>query len=166
MIKKIKIAYFPLAFKVVMTPILFGAGIYLGLIHWLWAIVFLLAIIMILTTNYVTEIDLHQKQYSDYLYFFSFRLNEETVKFTRLDRIIVTKGNYAQNINTRSRSTKLDWSDYTATLLVDDEVTLDLLTRNDKAVLLKGVKEFVDFLKIEVEDRTSNRPYIIDMTKV
>jgi hypothetical protein len=163
--KKITIPYFPLGFKII-SPLFLGAGGYLFYTnHWFWGSVLLLFVVMIFTTNYVTEIDLVNKLYRDYLWFFSIPLNQDSGKFNKLEHIVITKGNYAQNINTRSRSTKLDWSDYTATLIMDN-ARLDLLTRNSKSDLLKELKEFVQFLKVDVEDQTTNQYYWIDMSRV
>jgi hypothetical protein len=163
--KRVTIPYFPLGFKII-SPLLLGAGGYLVYTnHWFWAIILVLLVVMIFTTNYVTEIDLLNKRYRDYLSLLSIPLNEDSGKFNKLDQIVVTKGSYAQNVNTRSRSTKLEWSDYTATLIMDNG-TLDLITRNSKADLLKELKEFVEFLKVDVEDRTTNHYYWIDMSRV
>ena len=59
-------------------------------------------------------------------------LNEEKRNFSVLDRIIITKSNNAQKVNTRAQSRQLNWTDYTATLLIDDNDSLDLLTKNRK----------------------------------
>ena len=167
MIKKIKIPYFSVAFKWVVSLLLFATAVYLAVIGYApWIIILLALVIIILTTCYVTEIDLQQKKYRDYLFFLGFCLNEDLKKFQRLDKIVITKGNYSQNATTRSRSRQLDWSDYTGTLLVDDDGALDLLTESRKVDLIKGLKVFVEFLKIDVEDRTTNQPYLIDMEKI
>jgi len=162
---KITIAYFPLGLKYA-TPLVFGAGIYLAFIGYFgWCIVLILLVVVILTTNYVTEINLTDKKYNDYLSLLWIPLNEETNGFNSLDRIVVRKGNYSQMLNTRWRSRQLDWSDYTATLIMDNG-TLDLLTRNSKKELMGGLKEFADLLKVGVEDRTTNEYYWVDLTRV
>jgi hypothetical protein len=79
-----------------------------GYYGWTFAVALLTAIT--LTTEYVTKIDLAQKQYSDYLFFLGFELNKEYKKFNTLDRIIITKGDYAQTINTRIQSRQLNWT--------------------------------------------------------
>ena len=60
----------------------------------------------------------------------------------------------------------MDWSDYTATLLLDSDGSLDLLSRIDKQELLQGLKEFSDFLQVDVEDQTTNQHYWVDMKKI
>jgi len=121
--------------------------------------------VIILTTKYVTEINLKDKEYRDYLFFLGFNLNEDINKFNEIDRIINTKGNYSQTINTRSRSRQMDWSDYTGTLILDNG-TLDLLTRHDKREIIIGLKEFSNFLEVGIEDRTTHQHHWIDTNEL
>lgn len=163
-IKKISIPYFPSGMKLT-TPLFFGGGIYFAVAGLpFWGVAVLVAGILILTTRYVTEINLQDKTYRDYLSFLWMPFNVEAKRFNSLDRIIITKGNYSQTINTRIQSRQLDWSDFTGTLLSDNG-TLDLLTRNDKKELIKGLKEFAHFLKVGVEDQTTGVHYWIDLDK-
>jgi hypothetical protein len=90
---------------------------------------------------------------------------EEKVKFKTVDKIVITKDNHSQMLNSRSRSRQLDWASFTGTLIVDDNKTLDLLTRTDKRELITGLREFVDFLKVDIEDQTTNQPFTIDISK-
>ena len=166
MTKKITIPYFAKGLKYA-TPLFFGTGIYLIVIRYpIWGVLLILAGVVIITTNYVTEIDLKEKTYRDYLSLLGLTLNVESKKFNKIDRILITKGSYSQTINTRAQSRQLDWSDYTGTLILDNDNTLDLLTRNNKKELIKGLKEFTDFLKVGVEDRTTNEHHWVDMTKI
>ncbi|MBK5279931.1 MAG: hypothetical protein JJE09_13815 [Bacteroidia bacterium] len=166
MIKKITIPYFPTGLKYI-TPLLAGGGIYLIVLSYsVFGGILILVAAIILTSNYVTEIDLGKKVYSDYLSILWLPVNMEKKKFTKIDRIVITKGAYAQTINTRSRSRQLDWADYTGTLLFDQLDSLDLLTKTDRTDLLKGIKEFKDFLNVDVEDRTTSQPYWIDMNNL
>ena len=69
MTKEIIIPYFPKGLKYV-TPLTFGAAIYLAIIgHPVWASLLVLISIIILTTKYVTAIDLREKKYKDYISF-------------------------------------------------------------------------------------------------
>ena len=166
MTKKITIPYFPKGLKYT-TPLFFVIGIYLIILHYpIWGVVLILAGAIIVTTNYVTEINLKEKSYCDYLSLLGLTLNEESKTFNTIDRIVITKGRYSQTINTRVQSRQLDWSDYTGTLILDNNESLDLLTMNDKKELLKGLKEFTDFLKVGVEDRTTNQYHWVDMSKI
>jgi len=166
MTKKIIIPYFPAGLKI-FSPLLFFAGLYLLAIdHPLWGVVLILLTAIILTTRYVTEIDLKRKVCNDYLAMLGIPFSKEIKKFNAVDRIVITKGNYAQNVQSRIQSRTMNWSDYTGTLVFDDGETLDLLTRNDKKELLLGVKEFADFLKVGVEDHSTNHHYWVDFTQV
>lgn len=163
--KRIAIPYFPAGMKYV-TPLLVGCGVWLLVIgHPAWAGILALLAVIVLTTNYVTEIDLTKGNYRDFLSFLGMSLQEEHVNFTRVNRIIVTKENHKQRQHSRGRSTQLNWSSFTASLIVDDGKKLVLLTRNDKKELLRELKEFVGLLHVDVEDQTTNHSFVIDMAK-
>ena len=165
MTKKITIPYFPQGIKYV-TPLILGGAFYLASINYYsWSVILVLLIGIILTTKYVTEINLNDKKYVDYLSLLWIPLNVETKTFNRVDRIVITKGNHAQMINTRAQSRQMDWSDYTGTLITDNS-KLDLLTRNSKRELIIGIKEFAEFLNVGIEDRTSSQYYWVDLTRI
>lgn len=156
MTKKIVIPYFPKGLKW-STPLIFGLAVFLsvkGLI--VIGLLLILFIILILTTNYVTEISMEQKRYWDYISMMSIHFNVETTSFTYLDRIIVTKGNHAQRVNSRSQSRTMQWTEFTATLLFDHQKTLDLITLTDKRELMEGLQAFAMFLQVPIEDRTGS----------
>ena len=164
MTKRIIIPYFPRGMKYA-TPLLFGAAGYLFLIERpIWASLLVLLGIIILTTSYVTEINLKEKSYDDYLSLLWIPLNREQKRFKFIDRIVISKGNHSQTLNSRIQSRQMDWTDFTGTLILDND-TLDLVTHTDKKKLLHALREFSDFLKVDVEDRTTNLRYWIDMTK-
>src|SRR5687767_3512111 len=130
MIKKISIPYFHLGIKCV-TPLILGTAIYLFYIkHPSWAVILILLCVIILTTKYVTEINLDKKFCKDYLLILGIETQEELKAFKSIDRIVITKGDYSQMINTRSRSRQLDWVDYTGTVIFDNQESITLLTRN------------------------------------
>lgn len=164
--KRIIIPYFPKGVKYI-TPLTILSGLYLAFAgHPAWGALLILLSIVILTTNYITEIDLEKRVYRDYLSFVWLVLNKEVKKFNVLDRVVITKGDYSQVVNTRIQSRQMDWSDYTATLLYDNDGSLNLLTNTSKRELLLALKQFTDFIQVDVEDCTSAHPYFIDMSKV
>jgi len=166
MTKKISIPYFPGGLKYI-TPIFFGAGIYLAVEEYpVWGVLLILMGAAILTTKYVTEIDLNENVYHDYISMIFIPLDKESKQFNALDRIVIAKGDYAQTVNTRAQSRQFEFTDFTATLVFDDGDTLDLLTKNSKKELVVGLKEFVDFLQVGVEDRSGRDFYWVDMSKV
>src|SRR5690606_16474109 len=145
MIKEINTPYFPAGMRY-SAPLIAGAGSYLiatGLNVWGILVVFLAAVIF--TTKYVTEIDLKNKTYRDYMASMWYRFNEESRQFNLVEKVVVTKGSYSQTINTRAQSRQMDWSDFTATLVLDNG-TLDLIIRNSKGDLLRGLKEYTEYL--------------------
>lgn len=161
--KRITTAYFPTGLKYC-TPLLFAGALFL-IGYPVWAGILVLAGIIILTTHYGTEIDLADKTYQDYLSFLWMKFNPETGEFKQVEKIVITKGNYAQNVQTRVQSRTMAWSDYTGTLIFAEDHTLDLLTDTDKKELIKKLKEFAVFLSIKVEDHTSSEPYWINLDK-
>jgi hypothetical protein len=164
--KKITIPYFPSGLKYA-TPLIFGAAIYLWTIGYpIWSGLLALVATIILTTKYVTEIDLNGKEYRDFLSFLGIPVEEEKVRFSTVDKIVITKDNHSQMLNSRSRSRQIDWASFTGTLILDENKSLELLTRNDKKELIKVLKEFADFLKVDIEDQTTSRHYLVDITKV
>ncbi|HEX6889680.1 MAG TPA: hypothetical protein VF141_03270 [Chryseolinea sp.] len=164
MSKKIIIPYFPKGMKYA-TPLLFGAGGYLFFIeHPIWGLILIVLGVIILTTKYVTEINLGDKSYDDYLSFLWIPLNRDKKRFRHIDKIVVSRGNHSQTVNTRIQSRQMDWTDYTGTLILDND-KLDLVTHTNKKELLHALREFSDFLKVDVEDRTTTEHFWIDMTK-
>jgi hypothetical protein len=163
-LKKIKLPYFPRGLKY-SSPLLFAAGIYLAVTgSMIWAGILIVLGIIILTTEYVTEIDVEKKQYRDYLSFLTIRLSEDRKAFSRIEKIVISKGSYSQTINTRVQSRQLDWSDYTGTLIFDAG-SLDLLTHTDKRQLIVGLKQFAEYCKVGIEDQSTGRQYWIDLAK-
>ena len=80
MIKKITIPYFPTGLKYA-TPLAFGAAIYLIFINYpVWGGLLILLGAIVLTTKYVTEIDLSVKKYTDYLSLMWIPIKPETKK--------------------------------------------------------------------------------------
>lgn len=165
MIKQISTAYFPTGIKFC-APLLVIGGVYLITTgHEIWGVLLVILSAVILTTKYVTEIDLKERSYRDFLFLLGLNLNEESSRFNAIERVVITKGRFSQTINTRAQSRQMDWTDFTATLLLDNG-TLDLLTRNSKKELLLALKEFIIFLNVPVEDRTSAQFTEIDIARV
>lgn len=164
-LKKVKIPYFPIGLKYA-TAVLFALAVYIGMAGSIvWALILAVSGVIILSTHYVTEIDMTGKRYRDYISFLAMRLNEDSGSFSHVDRIVISKGNYSQTINTRVQSRQLDWTDFTGTLIFDSG-TLDLLTRTDKAQLIRELKEFAAYCNVGIEDQTTPRHHWIDLTRI
>jgi hypothetical protein len=162
MTKKIIIPYFPIGLKYA-TPLFFGVGIYLlfkG--YYILASISILSAIIILTTYYITEISMEHKRYVDYISLAGLRLGVESTTFNRLDRIVITKGNNSQQVNSQLHFRTMEWTEYTATLLFDNRKTLDLITNMDKSKLVKGIRQFAAFLEVRIEDRTGKESHWIN----
>ena len=164
--KRVVFPYFPVEFKYTST-LTGAAAVYLAInSNFIWSSLLILVTGAVLTTEYVTEIDLKEKKIEDYLSILWIPLDKDVVHFNNLQKIIIQKGNYAQTINTRVQSRQMDWSDFTGTLVYDNNQVLDLLTRSKKKELLKGIKEFALFLNVEVEDHSSKNPYTVDLARI
>lgn len=164
--KKITLPYFPRGIQFI-TPLIVGLGAYLLFRqHFVWGGFVLLTAIVVLTTRYVTVIDLDKKQYSDYLSLLGIPLDEEKDSFRNVDKIVITKSHHAHTARSQAGDRQVDWIDFTASVIFDGSKTLDLLTRNHVEDLLKGIRPFADFLQVSVEDRTTDVPYWVDMGKV
>lgn len=164
--KKITIPYFPMGLKIA-SPVLALAGIWLVVqSHPVWGTLLVLLCIIILTTRYVTEIDLQKKVCRDYLSVVGVAFDKEEKRFNAADRILITKGNYAQRANTIVQSRTVNWTDYTGTLVFDNDDSLDLLTHTSKRDLILGLKEFATFLNVGIEDRSTSHHYWVDIAQV
>lgn len=167
MTKKIITPYFPKGLKFI-APIICFTGLFIAFSGlYIFGLSIAVICVLIMTTNYVTEIDLTAKVIDDYMTIVWIDFNHESRIFQTIDKIVINKGNYAQNVQSRVQSRTMQWSDYTATLILNDETrTIDLLTRTDKKDLLLELKSYSDFLKVGVEDHTTRDPYWIDMSQV
>ncbi len=166
MVKKIIIPYFHVGLKYT-TPFFIGLGIYLAIIGYsIWTAILALVALIILTTNYVTEIDFNKKEYRDFLSFLGFAFDEEKNKFKSVNKIVIVKENHSQMLNSRSRSRQLDWASFTATLILDGNKTLNLITRNNKKELVEGLLDFAKFLNVNIEDQTTGQNYMIGVRKI
>lgn len=163
--KIITIPYFPKGIRYT-TPLFVGLGLYTWAIGLpIWTVILILLVIIILTTGYVTEINVDKQEFRDYLSFLWMPFEDERIKFNRVEKIVITKDSHSQMLNSRSRSRQLDWSSFTGTLITDENKTLNLLTRTDKKELIKGLKEFVDLLNVDLEDRTTGEHFKIDVNQ-
>ena len=146
------------------SPLFVGAGAYLWTIGFpVWGAVLVILAIIITTTRYITEINLDEKEYRDYLSLLWIPLNDERTRFKKVEKIVITKDNHSQMLNSRSRSRQIDWSSFTGTLITDGNRALTLITRTDKKELINALREFVDLLNVELEDQTTSKHFTIDV---
>lgn len=164
---RITTPYFDIGFKVIGVPILGIIAGYLGFgAYYLWMIPVVLLMAISLTTFYVTEVDLERKSYRDYLSLLFIPLSVERGNYSRLFKIVVTKENLSQTLNTRAQTRQMKWTSFTGTLVMDSNRTLELLTKTDKTDLINGLLPMAQALNISIEDQTSARHYVIDPTVV
>jgi len=165
-LKKITIPYFSKELKYT-TPLFGAAAIYAGVSGYMvWGILLVVMGIIILTTNYVTEIRLNERECKDYIFFLGFELNRDARNFNEAIKIVITKEKHTLKVVSRVQSHQTNYADYTGTLLFDNAEPLDLLTDLDKNNLLTGLKPFAEFLQVGVEDLTTHEPYFVDLEKV
>lgn len=164
--KRIKTPYFPQAL-IFSTPLFFICGVCLVINTYpLWGVVIFLLVTIILTTSYITEIDLRKKAYKDYLFFFGFDLQTEIRRFNKIDKIVITMGRH-EHVGRfpGAEPYMVNWHQFTATILYDKDAALELATKKSKKELIKAIKDMATFLQVDVEDRCGREAYIIDMTR-
>ncbi len=162
---KISLPYFPSGLKY-STPILIVGGIYLWVIGYPAAFFGLtLLSIILLTTNYITELDPVKKEYRDYLSFLGMPFDKDVVIFEKAHKIIIQKEKHSQTLNSQSRSRQLDWLSYTGVLVLDNGKELTLTTMIDRNNLVKKLKIFAGVLNVDIEDRTTSQPFKVDLTR-
>lgn len=164
-VRKISTPYFPKWFLFAAPLVAAFGGFLIYKHHEIWAGFFILVSVIFLTTHYATEINLVQKTYRDYLFFLGFRLNAESGKFNQIEKIVITRGDYQETFTTMIQSKDVEFSDFTGTLVFSGTHRLDLLTDMDKKRLVRRLKQFAQFLKVGVEDRTTTNAYWIDIDK-
>ena len=150
----ISIYYFPKGLRYTTVLLILGACYLIYIDHAVWGVLIALLCVFVLTAQYITIIDVDNKYFVDAFQFYGINMGAERKKFTVLNKIVITKGKYSQNINTRSMSRQLVWTDFTGTLIYDDIGTLDLLTREDKKELVDALRVYASALHVEIEDQS------------
>lgn len=133
---------------------------------WFWTFVLLLILFIIWTTNYVTKIKRDTNCIEDFISFFFIPLNRENITFRKIDRIAIGKEQFSKMLNTRSRSRQLNWSEYTAILVYDNDQRFNLITKYDKVEAARAVKDLATYLGIDIIDESSTYPITVDLQKI
>ncbi|MBT1700190.1 hypothetical protein KK083_25095 [Fulvivirgaceae bacterium PWU4] len=170
--KSLVVPYFPVVL-VFLSPCLLIFGVYLifsAII--LWGFVVILAGSIFLTTRYVTEINLRNKTIKEYFAFLGFAFGVKVRRFKMIDRIVITKDR-SEYVSRRGPATlpggiphRYGLWDFTANLVYDENIELELMTNRNKRKLIRGVKELALFLRIKIEDQSVTQPYILDPVDV
>jgi hypothetical protein len=164
--KKLNSPYFPQELKYGSVLFLVG-GIYLAITgHLVWGPGLIVLGLILFSTEYVTEFDVQSRRITDYLSCCWLRFNKDEIRYGAIDKIIIVKSTFAQTINTRVQSRQMDWKEFTARILFDQNDPFDLLTKRTKHDLLLAIKELTLFLKVDVEDLTTSQPYFIDVSRI
>lgn len=132
------------------VAILLAAGylVYIG--YWKWALILAVISVFILTAQYITIIDVSNRRLIDAFSFFGLPFTTEKKTFSTLNKIVVTKENYSQKVTTRSSDRQYDWSDYTGTLIYDNNQELTLLTREEKSELIAALRIYSSALNVPI----------------
>jgi hypothetical protein len=94
------------------------------------------------------------------------RFNKDEIRYGAIDKIIIVKAAFAQTVNTRVQSRQMDWKEFTARILFDQNDPFDLLTKRKKHDLLLAIKELTLFLKVDLEDLSTSQPYMVDVARI
>ncbi len=148
----IHLYYFPKGLRYA-TPAFWALAAYLVLPgYWVISLILIAVSIFILTAKYLTIIDLQQKEFTDAFGFYGIQVNSEKKKYNYLEKIILTKAKYNQQLNSRARSSTMQWTEYTATLVYDNHQQLDLVSREDKGDVVEFAKVYSHLLKVPIQD--------------
>lgn len=148
----IRLYYFPQGLRYA-TPVFFLLAIYIGFVGYLVApVIIVIVSIFMATAQYVTIIDTDRREFLDAFGFYGINFVSERRRYHQLDRIIITKAKYEQNLNSRARSTTMRWTEYSATLIYDGGQKLDLVSREDKVDVIEFAKVYAQSLKVAIED--------------
>lgn len=70
-------------------------GIFIGELKWVYALVFLLGLVMC-TSRHLVIIDTEQKQYSDFYWVLGLKVQNYTANYESIQSLMLTAGNYTQ----------------------------------------------------------------------
>ena len=166
MTRQIRISYFPTALKYAAAVIIIIAFVLLYKGFFIWGIIAVIVAVIVLKTDYVTDIDLKDRCITDFISVVGYPVGKEEIRFNQVDKVIITKGDFAQKRHPATQDRQRNWVDFTASLLFDNGQMFDLLTRTDKKKLIIGILEYIKLFQVPVEDHTTDSPYIIDLKKV
>jgi hypothetical protein len=124
--------------------------------HWILGGVLLVVSVIILTSRYVTEIRTEAKRYDEHISVMGIRFSPESTAFERLNKIMVTKQNFTQTMNSRVQSAQHRYAMFTATLLHDASGKLELISKSDREEVLKEARALSGALGVPVDDRTGS----------
>jgi hypothetical protein len=153
-LKRFTSPYFPSGFRYATILMLAGALFLFAGGHWIWGSVLVVVSVIILTSRYVTEIHTEAKRYDEHISVMGIRFSPESTAFERLNKIVVTKQNFTQTMNSRVQSAQHRYSMFTATLLHDASGRLELISKRDREEVLKEARELGGAIGVPVDDRT------------
>lgn len=112
---------------------------------------------IIITTHYRLAIDLHEKTYHDYVWFFGFRFGESGT-FERIDYIFINKIRVSQTMNSRVSSSTIRKEMFDAYLKFSEENKIHLLTLENKEKLILKLKELSPNINSKIVDYSEGDP--------
>ncbi len=112
---------------------------------------------IIITTHYRLAIDLNEKTYHDYVWFFGFRFGERGT-FERIDYIFIKKIRVSQTMNSRVSSSTIRKEMFDAYLKFSEENKIHLLTIESKEELITKLKELSTKINSKIIDYSEGDP--------
>ncbi|MEO1053109.1 MAG: hypothetical protein AAFX87_20915 [Bacteroidota bacterium] len=161
MIHKVSTPYFARALQFVSPVLIIFGGYQLWLASYILGAILILLGLVLITTRYITAIDIKKKQIEDYLEVLTFKANHEVFKFSNIEKIIITKEDKSYRDGSLSRDRVVTFDQLTGTLVYDGGQTFELLTKLDRDALIDKMREFAKFLNTYIEDHTTGKPIII-----
>ncbi len=122
--------------------------------------------ILLWSTRYKTIIDLNKKLFTDYFSLAGLKFNLQQFQFEKIDRIFITKEKITHAYRSRGVHRDAVWVEYTATLLFQNGHTEEIISGNERDIILSKIKGFSELCSIGIESRTTDDWHWIDLSKI
>lgn len=146
MTRKIIIYYFPAGMRYA-SWLLPALCIWLGLGSYIiWCLIVLLIFLVIISTRYITVLDIERKVFVDYIFLLGLKVGVEQSHYQTIRGITIARSAETQHVRSRIQDRQFQWASYTATLHFDNDQTLDLITSVSLETVKQEAKSYADFL--------------------
>jgi hypothetical protein len=115
--------------------------------------------ITILTTNYRLEIDFEKKLYRDYVWFLGTK-NGKAERFENIEYLFVKQSKSSQRMNSLVTSKTFTKDVFDGYLKFSEQKKTHLLTKENKASLIKKLRPIADALGVKIVDYTTGNAVV------
>jgi len=122
-------------------------------------IVCITASIIILTTSYRIEINFEKKLYKDYVWFLGIK-NGKAERFENIEYLYIKQSKSSQRMNSLITSKTFTKDTFDGYLKFSEEEKIHLLTKENKASLIKKLTPIADALGVKIVDYSAGNPVV------